>query len=563
MQQSKALSLLKSGVNIFLTGSAGSGKTYVLNQYIKYLKARKIAVAVTASTGIASTHMNGMTIHSWAGIGIKQALTPKDLKTLSARKYMKDKLEAVQVLIIDEISMLHKQQLDLVDTVLKHFKNNMLPFGGIQVVFAGDFFQLPPIGNHGELSRDKFAFMSDAWLQASINICYLTEQFRQQNNSLTQILNEIRADSVSLSSIHLLENAKTQNSPKDVTKLFTHNADVDQINTQELAKLPGKSMLFNATTKGNEKLVDMLKNTVLASEVFKLKVNAKVMFVRNNPEKNVVNGSLGIVEKFTEEDQPIIRLLTGEKVKVEPETWSVNDEKGKALAEFTQIPLRLAWAITIHKSQGMTLDAAQIDLSKTFERGQGYVALSRLKDISSLSLLGFNETALQVDQLAKKADVRFQELSQLIEQGMNEEELEKKHTAFIKKCGGISDKKELEKYANKQKDKQNTKMATHEKTALLVQNGCSLSEIAEKRGLGESTILNHVVKISELMPEVNISSCKPNEHVINIVSQAFKQLQEELASGKSTGPGLKNIFSKLNGEIDYNSIKLALIFMNA
>lgn len=561
MQQSKALAILKTGVNVFLTGSAGAGKTYVLNKYISYLKQRKVPVAITASTGIAATHMNGMTIHSWAGIGIKQSLTGRDLKLMGTKKYLKDKLEAAKVLIIDEVSMLHKQQLEMVDLVLRTFKDSPLPFGGIQVVFAGDFFQLPPVGNHGERPRDKFAFMADAWLRAEVKICYLTEQFRQKENTLTEVLNEIRVGTISPNSINHLERAKENVVDVEAPKLYTHNADVDQINAAALLKLPGTSKTYRAISKGNEKLVEVLKNSVLASDTIMLKKNAAVMFVRNNPEKNVVNGSLGIVESFTDEDVPMVKLHTGQRVLVEPETWSMNDDKGKPLAEITQIPLRLAWAITVHKSQGMTLDAAQIDLSKTFEKGQGYVALSRLKDLSGLTLLGFNATALEVDALASKADVRFQQLSNELDATEDENLLEKKHKPFLVKCGGLSDKKEIEKHAKRQLDKQETKLATHEKTAQLVQNGCSLGEIAEKRGLGESTILNHVVKISELMPEVDINSCKPPEKDLEKVAEAFKELQEKSAKGQGTGPGLKNLFTALNGEMDYNSIKLALLFI--
>ena len=145
MLQEKALAILKSGKNVFLTGSAGTGKTYVLNEYITYLKARKVPVAITASTGIAATHMNGMTIHSWAGIGVKDHLTKGNLASMKAKKYLKTHLERVKVLIIDEVSMLHKNQINLVDIVLQYFKDNNDPFGGIQVVLSGDFFQLPPI----------------------------------------------------------------------------------------------------------------------------------------------------------------------------------------------------------------------------------------------------------------------------------------------------------------------------------------------------------------------------------------------------------------------------------
>jgi ATP-dependent exoDNAse (exonuclease V) alpha subunit len=561
MQQAKALKILKSGANVFLTGSAGTGKTYVLNQYIQYLKARKVPVAITASTGIAATHMNGMTIHSWAGIGIKQQLTPRDLKLMEGKKYLKDKLEAAKVLIIDEVSMLHKSQLAMVDLVLRSFKNSNDAFGGIQVVFAGDFFQLPPIGNHGELPRDKFAFMAECWVNAGVKVCYLTEQYRQSKNALTDVLNEIRSGSISQSSLTHLAMAKSNEITDNAPKLYTHNVDVEKINTEELLKLSGEIKSYKATTKGNEKLVDTLKNAVLAGDTLSLKKHAQVMFVKNNPETGVVNGSLGTVESFTDEDAPVVRLKTGQRIIVEPETWSMNDDKGKALAEFTQLPLRLAWAITIHKSQGMTLDASQIDLSKTFEKGQGYVALSRLKDLSGLKLLGFNQTALEVDELARKADARFQQLSLEGDLSAEEATLELLAKSFLAKVDGLTDDKEIKKYANKLKDKKDVKLATHEKTAQLVQNGNSIGAIAEKRGLGESTILNHIIKISELMPEVDLTSCKPDQETLDRVKEAFNMLQAKSAKGQGTGPGLKNLYAALNAEMDYNAIKLALLFL--
>jgi len=561
MQQATALKILKSGANVFLTGSAGTGKTYVLNQYIQYLKARKVPVAITASTGIAATHMNGMTIHSWAGIGIKQQLTPRDLKLMEGKKYLKDKLEAAKVLIIDEVSMLHKSQLAMVDLVLRTFKNSNEAFGGIQVVFAGDFFQLPPIGNQGELPRDKFAFMAECWVNAGVKVCYLTEQYRQSQNALTNVLNEIRSGAISQSSLTHLAMAKSNKIADNAPKLYTHNVDVEKINTEELLKLSGEIKNYKATTKGNEKLVDTLKNSVLAGETLSLKKHAQVMFVKNNPETGVVNGSLGIVESFTDEDVPVVRLKTGQRILVEPETWSVNDDKGKVLAEFTQLPLRLAWAITIHKSQGMTLDASQIDLSKTFEKGQGYVALSRLKDLSGLKLLGFNQTALEVDELARKADARFQQLSSEGDSSAEDASLELLAKSFLTKIGGLTDDKEIKKYANKLKDKEDVKLATHEKTAQLVQNGNSIGAIAEKRGLGESTILNHIIKISELMPEIDLTSCKPDQGTLDRVKEAFIMLQAKSAKGQGTGPGLKNLYAALNAEMDYNSIKLALLFI--
>lgn len=252
MKQSTALNILKSGQNVFLTGSAGAGKTYTLNQYIHYLRARKVPVAITASTGIAATHMNGMTIHTWSGIGIKDSLDDDDLTWMFERKYLRDNLEKAEVLIIDEVSMLHGKQLDMVNQVLKFFKQSSAPFGGLQVIVAGDFFQLPPVSKNKETNREKFCFMSAAWQEAKFNICYLSEQFRQQNNALNTILNEIRVQKVSEQSIQQLQATRSQSLETDITRLFTHNVDVEQINQRHLAKLERDEKVFMAEVKGNE-----------------------------------------------------------------------------------------------------------------------------------------------------------------------------------------------------------------------------------------------------------------------------------------------------------------------
>lgn len=436
MEQEVALSILKSGANVFLTGSAGTGKTYVLNQYIQYLKDRKVAVAITASTGIASTHIGGVTIHSWTGIGVKDSLTGREIAKLKTRKYLKDKIGKAKVLIIDEISMLHKKQLDIVDLVLQAFKDSAEPFGDLQVIFCGDFFQLPPIGSREERSRDKFAFMSESWVRAGLSICYLTKQYRQSDNELNDLLNEIRRNEVKSKSLGLLDSAKNKLDTILPTKLFTHNVDVDRINQQYLEDLPGKKRFFKATTTGDKQIVAVLKKTVLASPELQLKVGAKVMFVKNNYDKGYINGSLGEIIEYNEVGLPIVKLTTNDRITVTPEKWSIDDDNSKSLASYNQIPLRLAWAITIHKSQGMTLESAEIDLRKTFESGQGYVALSRLKSIKSLNLIGYNAKSLSVDSLALKADKRFKELSDDLHNSVDLKENELLAKDFIRSCGG-------------------------------------------------------------------------------------------------------------------------------
>ena len=560
MNQEQALAILKSGDNVFLTGSAGTGKTYVLNKYIQYLKARKIPVSITASTGIAATHLQGTTIHAWSGIGIKDSLSQKNLRDLREKKYLKKHIEKTKVLIIDEISMLHKKQFDLVNEVLQFFRENNEAFGGIQVVLCGDFFQLPPIGVSGETNRDKFCFMSQSWLNANLSICYLTDQYRQTDSALNDILNEIRQGSVSDKSVAMLQATKDLIETEEPTRLYTHNLDVDRINTAHIAEIKGRKKIFKAKVKGNLKLAESIKRSIMAPETLELKKDAKVMFVKNNYEKGYLNGSLGKVIRYDDEGYPVIRLNNGYEITAEPEDWRIEDETGKLLVSYVQVPLRLAWAITVHKSQGMTLDSAVMDLSKTFEKGQGYVALSRVKGLDGLQLNGFNNTALEVDSLALKADLRFQVLSREVEEIFEEEVLEMKARNFVKKSGGISDKDEIkENRKNLEKGQKVTKKSTYLITKQLIDKGHSLEDIVIERDLTIGTVSTHLIRIAELYPKTDLSRFKPDAKVINKVKKARNKLLKEIGPGERIS--LKPIFDILKGELSYDQIKMALVFI--
>lgn len=570
MKQETALKLLKAGENVFLTGSAGAGKTYTLNQYIHYLKVRKVPVAITASTGIAATHMNGMTIHTWAGIGIKDSLSDDDLKRMKERKYLKEHLENAQVLIIDEISMLHAKQLNLVNQVLKYFKESDEAFGGIQVIVAGDFFQLPPVGRNGEANRDKFCFMSDAWVEAKFRVCYLTEQHRQDDEILNQILNAIRAQNIQADHIQALQHSRDQDIGDTFTRLYTHNMDVDNINYQHLNEIDTESHQFNAVLDGNEKLIETLKSSVRAPEELSLKKNAKVMFVKNNFDMGYINGSLGEVIGFEEDDQqgllPKVKLTDGTTLLVEPETWSIENEAGKAIASFQQIPLRLAWAITIHKSQGMTLEAAEINLTHTFEKGQGYVALSRLKSLSGLRLLGFNQQALELDSLAIKADRRFQELSTEAEANFENVDLTTQHNAFIRHCGGTLNTTEIarnEKKLSKSGTKQNYATATLDETRALFEGGYEIEDIAHERGLTPATIINHLARLHKEQA-LDISVAHPGDEVVEEVRKIYKRLHKRKNPEHFTDDGaikLRPIVEATSPRMSYDQVRLALLFV--
>ncbi|WP_180168264.1 AAA family ATPase [Acinetobacter sp. YH01003] len=569
MKQETALKLLKAGENVFLTGSAGAGKTYTLNQYINYLKARKVPVAITASTGIAATHMNGMTIHTWAGIGIKDFLSDADLKNMKERKYLKEHLENAQVLIIDEISMLHAKQLNLVNQVLKYFKDSDEAFGGIQVIVAGDFFQLPPVGKNDERNRDKFCFMSDAWVEAKFRVCYLTEQHRQGDDYLNDILNAIRAQSIDHQHIQALEHTRHQDIGDTFTRLYTHNMDVDNINFKHLNEIETESKQFDAVCDGNEKLIETLKSSVRAPEILNLKKHAKVMFVKNNFDMGYINGSLGEVIGFEEDDDhgilPKVKLTDGTVLLVEPETWSVDNDAGKTIASFQQIPLRLAWAITIHKSQGMTLEAAEINLSHTFEKGQGYVALSRLKSLSGLRLLGFNSQALELDSLAIKADRRFQELSEEAETHYELMDLTPQHNAFIRHCGGTLNETEILRNEKKiaKGGKTNYATATLDETRALFEEGYDIQDIAVERGLTPATIINHLARLQKEQ-NLDISVAHPGEEVVEEVRKIYKRLMKRQNAEHFSDDGaikLRPIVEATSPRMGYDQVRLALLFI--
>ncbi|MBU1169195.1 MAG: AAA family ATPase [Proteobacteria bacterium] len=405
MKQKEAFKILKQGENVFITGAAGSGKTFLVNKFIKWAKGEGRAVAVTASTGIASTHIDGITVHSWSGIQLKTALSDKDIVKMMKKDYLREHIIHNDILVIDEISMLHSNQLDLINKVCRYFRKNVRPFGGLQVILCGDFFQLQPVRGMGYKS---FAVNSHAWPELDLQICYLSDQYRHQDTRFLKILKNIRSQSYTSADIALLQSrvgAKLKGKIKPV-KIYTHNIDVDSLNSRELAKIDKKPKIYQMNSNGLEHLVKTLKKNCLAPENLILKKGAVVMFVKNNFSENYINGTMGRVEDFDDDDFPIVQTVNGKTIHVKPVSWTI-DEHDKVVAEIMQIPLRLAWAITVHKSQGMSLDLTEIDLSKSFEYGMGYVALSRVRSLEGMRLIGFNQKSLEVDPKVIQLDKNF------------------------------------------------------------------------------------------------------------------------------------------------------------
>lgn len=561
MTQEQALEILKTGRNVFLTGQAGSGKTYVINQYIDYLHEHQISVAVTASTGIAATHINGSTVHSWSGMGIKDDLTESQMATLKTRSYLKKRYKSVKVLILDEISMLHRRQFELLDKLLRYMKGEpFLSFGGVQLVLSGDFLQLPPVSKENEPMRNRFCFMSPTWVDAKFAICYLHTQFRQGDHQLLQILNEIRNQELTETTYGALnQKAQTYQPQEDnqQTRLFTHNMDVDRLNQQFIHQLTTKEKVFKAKKEGKQSIIDKFEQYSFVDFELKLKLGARVMFIKNHQEGDYMNGTVGTIIDFSNDGYPIVETTDGDELEAKPDTWSVEDEKGSVLATVVQVPLRLAWAVTIHKSQGMTLNSAEIDLTKTFEAGQGYVALSRLKSLDGLHLKGINNLALRLDSLAFKADQRFQELSIDAEDEYNDKPLEVLQKEFIFRSDGVLRKKTKEE---QKKEPKRAKGKTYELTRQLIEEKLALEEIAEKRNLTVSTIINHVHKLKTDGSISDIDFLKPEKELLEEVLSVTKSLYPTEEKRKELSS--KAIFDGLDAKVDYATIKLCLLFLD-
>lgn len=570
MKQSTALEILKSGANVFLTGSAGTGKTHLLNKYIDYLKERDIELAVTAPTGIAASHINGITIHSFFGIGIREDFNDYFFDSLMQKEYLFNRFKKLKVLIVDEISMVSPEIFGAMDKILRNFKNLHEPFGGVQLVLSGDFFQLPPVKKNS--SNLRFAWQADAWREAGLKSCYLTEKFRQSDQSLINILDEIRSGEISEESQEIFRECyqKELNVDFKVTRLYTHNRDVDRINEEELKSLTGRSMFFQARKKGAKKDLEKIFNSSLVNEEIELKKKALVIFIKNNYEAGYINGTLGEVIDFDKNTGvPVVKIFSGRKIVVEHEEWKLENAKGEVKAIASQIPLRLAWALTIHKSQGMTLDAAEIDLSQTFETGQGYVALSRIKSTEGLRLMGLNDVALQVDKIILSVDKKIKQASDSYEAEFtefSEEDKEKMFEDFIVRNGGtvnendiLKNKKQLKSKPQNLKSKENTL----EVTKKLLAEKKSVLEIAEERGISESTIFEHIKKISKSDLDLDLSYLKPKKKILDVVFKAVKKIEKKKNKDDLLVDGtikLRVIFDYLQEEVSYEDIKLALIF---
>lgn len=587
MTQDEALKILKMGHSVFLTGEPGAGKTFVINKFVSYLREHGIDPAITASTGIASTHIGGMTIHSWSGVGIRATLSDNDLEYIKSNKNVSRRIKKAGILIIDEVSMLGPDLLNSVNLACKAVRGSHLPFGGLQIVLVGDFFQLPPINNKPSSSSDdsffsqfadeyevaQFAYQSSAWQQLNPKICYLSEQHRQEDSQFLAILSAIRNNSFNNDHLSILSATKlnqSQNSASSL-RLFSHNANVDRVNDETLAKISGAQRDFMMTSRGPDMVTANLKKGCLSPEKLSLKIGASVMFTKNSPKDSFVNGTLGTVTGFdSESGLPIIKTKDGRSITAGPMDWSL-DVDGYSIAKITQIPLRLAWAITVHKSQGMSLDEAVIDLSSVFEFGQGYVALSRVRSLNGLRLLGWNEQAFQVHPSILSQDAIFRDNSIDAEgelKMLSEDQISQIYNKNLERLGGtkpVSQTDSLNILIKEKGEKPDKirkpaviKQKTHDLTLAYWDKGMDINEIAQTRELSVDTIITHISKL-RVEDKINKTDLEQKIFKISNLDNIMNILKYINSSGDIR---LKSIFDHFEGKNSYNDIRLAFLLLD-
>ena len=391
---------VRRGQSVFYTGCAGTGKSYLLGALVASLP--KKTTWVTAMTGIAALNIQGRTLHSQAGIGLARRSAADLARTMKAPKRLA--WRQCTTLIIDEVSMLSRELFEKLDEVARILRGSPRPFGGIQLVLSGDFFQLPPVSQDPEGSGAQFCFESPVWKDAVPVQIELTHVFRQKDAAFVALLKEVRTGKLSVGTVETLSSLDRALPVCDgviATRLFPMNAQVDLINTQNLQGIPGEVFLYEAEDYvKDEEHRGLLEKNCLAPTQLYLKKGAQVMLLKNLGDDRHVNGSRGVVVGFHPDSKmPQVRFLSGATLDLEPAVWEYETRDGDLLATRTQIPLRLAWAVTVHKSQGLTIDLLEVDLEGTFADGQAYVALSRARSMEGLRVLNFHPSQVRTHPL--------------------------------------------------------------------------------------------------------------------------------------------------------------------
>lgn len=557
----------KTDMSLFLTGKAGTGKTTFLREVVRYTKKKCI---VLAPTGIAAVNAGAMTIHSFFQFGlgpfVQGVVEPK-----SDFRINKSKLELIrhlQLLIIDEVSMVRADLMDHIDVELRRIRRNSKPFGGVQLLMIGDLQQLPPIAHGGEdeLLRQYYKtlyFFSSAALKSMKYSCIeLKNVYRQTDRHFIDILNHARDCTLTSQDISDL-NARYvpgfSPKPEDgYIRLMTHNRQVDYVNETEMEKLDSKPYTFEAAVTGT-----FPEESYPTADSLTLKKGAQVMFIKNDPERRFINGTLGEVKSIDKNSIAVRLAESGTIIDVEPMEWQniryQFDEESKEISSkqigrFKQYPLKAAWAITVHKSQGLTFDKAIIDVHAAFSPGQAYVALSRCRTLDGLVLSSPVSASVFMRDNAVDAYMNYisrpvEELafSSCYEYFEYEKKPEPEDVAPVKK---VKVNKEKPKKEKKEElcDDTGKKLNTFEYSYWLYNQGNTVEQIAEKRGLNQSTIEGHLARYVA-SGDIDVHEFVDVDTLKKVEAYCMEHPEEK---------ALKPIFEHFDAKIPYNVLRMAI-----
>lgn len=557
----------KTDMSLFLTGKAGTGKTTFLREVVRYTKKKCI---VLAPTGIAAVNAGAMTIHSFFQFGlgpfVQGVIEPK-----SDFRINKSKLELIrhlQLLIIDEVSMVRADLMDHIDVELRRIRRNSKPFGGVQLLMIGDLQQLPPIAHCGEdeLLRQYYKtlyFFSSAALKSMKYSCIeLKNVYRQTDGHFIDILNHARNCTLTSQDISDL-NARYipgfSPKPEDgYIRLMTHNRQVDYVNAAEMEKLDSKPYTFVAAVTGT-----FPEESYPTADSLTLKKGAQVMFIKNDPERRFINGTLGEVKSIDKNSIAVRLAESGAIIDVEPMEWQniryQFDEESKEISSkqigrFKQYPLKAAWAITVHKSQGLTFDKAIIDVHAAFSPGQAYVALSRCRTLDGLVLSSPVSASVFMKDNAVDAYMNYisspvEELafSSCYEYFEYEKKPEPEEAAPVKK---VKVNQEKPKKVNKEEPRDDTgkKLSTFECSYKLYNQGNTVNQIAEKRGLNQSTIEGHLARYVA-SGDIDVHEFVDGDTLQKVEAYCMEHPEEK---------ALKPIFEHFDAKIPYGVLRMAI-----
>lgn len=392
-----ALEILESGENVFLTGGAGSGKSFLVREFRQSLDPK--SMPLLASTGAAAVLLDGRTFHSFFGLGIMEGGVDGTRKRCLENSKLMTRLRQIDGFIIDEISMIPGVAFALAEELCREARSSGLPWGGLRAIVVGDFAQLPPVSKSSQ--RD-WCFLSETWQKSGFINVVLRENQRVLDSDFIDVLNDIRQGHLTQKAKEFLDSHMREHDEWDKSpRLFSRRDHVEKFNQSELSQIPGDELVFDSIYFGTDRGVDMLKKNGPVPERIVLKVGCRVLFIQNDPNKRWVNGSRGTLVDVSKDEEGLERITIEKEnfrhVTVDRMQFSVLDGDGQHMASVINYPLILGYATTIHKSQGSTMDDMWVNLSNLWEPGQAYVALSRLRTGQGLRLLGWNQKSFLVD----------------------------------------------------------------------------------------------------------------------------------------------------------------------